>query len=490
MNLNRTSTLPLFPDEVGLPTKRLLVGLPLVVSVVTVILLEQTVVLYVLLGSVAAVILGWFLYHFADRSVTKALFMILLVTISLQQNYLGLPLDPTRVSRFLLFLYIIKSLHGGELRWEKTALNGAVLLMLLVFLTSTLVAEEVGSSLIYLKVYLYMGILYFVVIHILRDRGFTIKTLKAFAILGLLSALSGVWQFIGSFGAAASRVVSETTFGLPRARGLYIDANWLGAYLGTTFLLAVSLSLGAKGKKEKASWLAVAVITLGGLLFTVSRSAMFGLGSAVLILCIYSRVLRRGYLKAGVQSLYVLVPLILLFWREFYLFYIGMRNLFVKSMAVYAHMSTEMHLWLYKTATKMFLQNPVLGVGVGNFHNNLREYMEPHPVLNRTWWWATTHEVRFAVHSSWLDLLSDTGILGFIAYLLVIAVVFRYFHLANRKFLRSDPQLFYLSTALMGGMISLCFSGFFYSYLMTAMHWFFVASSYVMFSLASRGERS
>jgi len=40
----------------------------------------------------------------------------------------------------------------------------------------------------------------------------------------------------------------------------------------------------------------------------------------------------------------------------------------------------------------------------------------------------------------------------------------------------------------MGGMISLCFGGLFYSYQQTPMHWFFVGSSYVMFSLAGKGE--
>jgi len=167
-----------------------------------------------------------------------------------------------------------------------------------------------------------------------------------------------------------------------------------------------------------------------------------------------------------------------------------MRNLFLKSLSVYAHMSTELHLWMYKTALKIFLHNPVLGVGLGNFHNNLREYMEPHPVVNRMWWWATARDIRVSVHSSWLDLLSDAGIMGMMAYLLVLAIVFRYFHLANRRFLTSDLQLFYVSTALMGGMIALCFGGLFYSYLMTPMHWFFLGTSYVMFSLATRkGEK-
>jgi O-antigen ligase len=488
MNLNRTSTLPLFPDEVGLPTKRLLVGLPLVVSVVTVILLEQTVVLYVLLGSVAAVILGWFLYRFADRSVTKAVFIILLITISLQQNYLGLPLEATRVARFLLFLYIIKAFLSGELKWERTPLNVAILLLFLALFTSILVADEVWASFGYLKRYLYMGILCFVVIHTLKERSFTVKALKAYAVLVFLTGLYGIWQFSGLFGTAAANVVSEAAFGLPRARGLYVDANLCGAYLGSGFPLAVGFFLGARGKKEKALWVVAAVVILGGLLFTVSRSAMLGLASAVIILCIYSKAIRRGYLKAAARSLYILVPLGLLFGREFYLFYVGMRNLFLKSLSVYAHMSTELHLWMYKTALKIFLHNPVLGVGLGNFHNNLREYMEPHPVVNRMWWWATSRDIRVGVHSTWLDLLSDAGCLGMIAYLLVLAVVFRYFHLANRKFLAGDPQLFYLSTALMGGMIALCFGGFFYSYQQTPMHWFFVGSSYVMFSLAGKGE--
>jgi O-antigen ligase len=485
---NRISRLSLFPEEVAVPTRRIIFALPLVVSVPIVALLDEHVVLYGFLGAIAAVILGWFLYRFADRSVTKAVFIILLVAISLQQDYLGLPVEATRVARFLLFLYIIKAFLGGELKWERTPLNVTILLLFLALFTSILVADEVEATFGYLKRYLYMGILYFLVIHTLKERSFTVKALKAYAVLVFLSGLYGIWQFSGFFGTAAANVVSEVTFGLPRASGLYVDANLCGAYLGSGFPLVVGFFLGVKGKMEKALWLLAAVVILGGLLFTVSRSALLGFGCAIIVLCIYSKVLRRGYLKMATRSLYILVPLGVFFAREFYLFYVGMRNLFLQSLTVYAHVSTELHLWFYKTALKIFLHNPVLGVGVGNFHNNLRKYMEPHPIVDQLFWRATGREVRVGVHSTWLDLASDAGCLGIMAYLLVLAVVFRYFHLANRKFLARDLQLFYLSTALMGGLTALCFGGLFYSYQQTPMHWFFVGSSYVMFSLAGKGE--
>ena len=66
-------------------------------------------------------------------------------------------------------------------------------------------------------------------------------------------------------------------------------------------------------------------------------------------------------------------------------------------------------LYAWEAAFKMALDNPLTGVGLNNFFSNYFFYSSHWDGLNH------------AVHSTWFGVLAETGFLGFIVFIIVIA---------------------------------------------------------------------
>jgi O-antigen ligase len=68
---------------------------------------------------------------------------------------------------------------------------------------------------------------------------------------------------------------------------------------------------------------------------------------------------------------------------------------------------------LWKTGYLMFKDHPIIGVGNGNYLSRYNEYIKRYPELDIGW-------EKFSVHNSYLKVLSETGILGFAPFILVV----------------------------------------------------------------------
>lgn len=74
---------------------------------------------------------------------------------------------------------------------------------------------------------------------------------------------------------------------------------------------------------------------------------------------------------------------------------------------------------LWKTGLVMYRDNPVLGVGMGNYLDRYSDYVEKYPEL------YLGHE-RYSVHNSFLKVMAETGTIGIISFLLVYIVYYVY----------------------------------------------------------------
>ena len=73
--------------------------------------------------------------------------------------------------------------------------------------------------------------------------------------------------------------------------------------------------------------------------------------------------------------------------------------------------STQGRLDAWKTAISMTLHNPIFGVGLDNFYANYFFYTDA--------WDGKPH----AVHSTWFDVMSQTGIIGFILFMAMFSIM-------------------------------------------------------------------
>ena len=107
-------------------------------------------------------------------------------------------------------------------------------------------------------------------------------------------------------------------------------------------------------------------------------------------------------------------------------------------------------IYAWHAAINMALSNPLTGVGVNNFVANYFFY-RPH-------WDGKNH----AVHSTWFQVLGETGIVGMFIFIALITCIYRSL---NRVFLinkqLNDEKIAVNAKALKGGLIGIMVSGTF-----------------------------
>lgn len=110
----------------------------------------------------------------------------------------------------------------------------------------------------------------------------------------------------------------------------------------------------------------------------------------------------------------------------------------------------RIHAW--KAAINMGIHNPMTGVGIDNFLLNYFDYS--------AFWDGKPH----AVHSTWLGVAAETGILGFGLFVWMMVALFiaiRRLSTESRADTRIRPVLRAASLGLLGGFTGFCVSGTF-----------------------------
>ncbi|RJE77481.1 hypothetical protein BGP78_00300 [Pseudoalteromonas sp. MSK9-3] len=107
-------------------------------------------------------------------------------------------------------------------------------------------------------------------------------------------------------------------------------------------------------------------------------------------------------------------------------------------------------IYAWQAAINMALSNPLTGVGVNNFYSNYFFY-SPH-------WDGKNH----AVHSTWFQVLGETGFVGLMVFLTVIVGIYRSLNRTIRtNEVNFDPKVAINAYALKAGLIGFMVSGTF-----------------------------
>ena len=182
-------------------------------------------------------------------------------------------------------------------------------------------------------------------------------------------------------------------------------ANWMiGAiFIGAGFFAEQMLRRWRVHLADRAAQLALAVFLLG-----VTIAAVLTTGSRGAINSFFGSVLLTGFLVAGSfkssgQRRSSRASLIVLGSLYAYFLYANPKMLGFAGGAFDA--SAAYRVSMYRSGLRMFLDFPVLGVGLGGFQNAFHAYQE-HFVVG-----LVDH-----VHSSWLEVALESGILGLLSF--------------------------------------------------------------------------
>lgn len=266
----------------------------------------------------------------------------------------------------------------------------------------------------------------------------------------------------------------------PRLRGPEDEPLFFAIYLMTVLpILLALLFTGSRFVNRKLLWASLPVIGIAFLL-TISRSGFLGLIPAVgvLLLAPLGRAPRMALVRSLVASAcVVLVCLSLLaqFAPASFDQLVGQHVRISFGENDTKSLSAQVRLYQWGWAVRMFKEHPLLGVGFENynFHTGLHVYP-----------FVRAYPITFAEPNNlYLKILAETGILGFAAFLVVIALLARSLWAALRSSDDTD-----LKAVIAGALAS--FAGIATIYLFTStiyfMHvWFLLGLAMAAHTIAT-----
>jgi O-antigen ligase len=332
-------------------------------------------------------------------------------------------------------------------RFKVTALGGSILLFFTGCVLSLLAFFELGGAFMGVGLFLGNVLAYWVFVNIFTTEKRLRTVLNALiVVLTLEAAIAVVQKMIG--------------VSLLRAEGTLADPNYFGFWLLPFMCLSFYLGRASTNKWHKLLYFGAYLLMTVAIPLTYSRSM-------ILVLLPIQFVLYLRQKKLYLFAL-VLVGMIALL-------YVGFARVFATGFNVQTFFygarvgSIEWRFYFAKIALRMFLDNPVLGVGADCFYYKFRYYST-----------ITPHIAYPAVHNTYLEVLSGTGLLGFLPFVAAIFFSLRNFWLARKHHVSHDRFRSLLTEGLLVGFVAFLLSHLFLSTQHHILLWLFLAISTII----------
>ncbi|MFH0772489.1 MAG: O-antigen ligase family protein, partial [Candidatus Omnitrophota bacterium] len=231
-------------------------------------------------------------------------------------------------------------------------------------------------------------------------------------------------------------------FGAPAPCG-FVNSDHFSAYLG--MIIPLSLGLLLIENTSVRPLLFFTIIVMGGaLFFTMSRGGMFSFIAALLFIALLAST-RRSMKDKGWLILAIAVFIILI------IAWLGATPVVERILSFKAEITSRYfggRLPIWEGTLNIIKDNPIFGTGLGTFNYTFPKY-QPLAIINKHYTYA---------HSDFLELLSETGIIGF--SLFVICGLWSMVYLFRRFNQRHDPWVTGLSICVFGSLGSIFIHSF------------------------------
>lgn len=254
--------------------------------------------------------------------------------------------------------------------------------------------------------------------------------LLAFLFVASIVTLLGLLQVLAPIDAAWLFITSNHA-----AIGTFGNTTYFGSFIAMSFPLLIGLAL-RKGETKIVrliSW-AVTIGMLYLLVQTGARSAWIAsVVSMIVMTTIYYRSWRHRIFP--IAAIAACVALLFLVFPELIMKRLG--NLFELDPSS----SFARRLFFYDAAWRGFLSSPFLGNGVGNFVIFLPKFRSP------DYWKVRSEDIVAHAHNEFLEILSETGVFGFLFFGAIIAILMYRFIKALRTDIEPGNRLLIISSA-------------------------------------------
>lgn len=319
----------------------------------------------------------------SDTDKTLAILLICIIMLSLfpVAGYLAI---------ILLLSHLIRRNKVGEL-FDVVKKDFGLILLLSSLVLSTFFSKYQFAGLVGLSVFAMQVLLYVIIRSRISERSQNLNIIRYILLTSLIVSVVGVLQYHFSH-MSPDWIDTHLYSKIPnRAFSTLYNPNVLGSY----FIIIISIAVAGFNcfDKKHGRLLNTAVLIAASLcmILTFSRGAWLGLAVSILLIFIFSK--EKPYILSiiGVTVLLALPEL------EAVLSRINPGLLSDDSSNVYRH-------YLWTMATQTFKENPLLGTGLSTFGFSLPSHST-----------AAGYLVSHA-HNIYLQMLAETGLLGFTAF--------------------------------------------------------------------------
>jgi len=328
----------------------------------------------------------------------------------------------------------LSRLRQGRIALQSLPLEPAIVLYLLIAVGATAASINLSGSLRDLAIYFFAFVLFFVLINQIESK----KELKVFLNLLLLGAffvsLYGIYQYLVGTPLPAGWVDVEQNPAIrTRVYSVFGNPNVLANYLVLLIPFSFALLLGTKKIAAKISYFALAAMLCLTLLLTFSRGGWLGLLVGLLVFALLKDRRMLILILIGLLAGAALLP-----------------DVFLQRLSTIGSprdTSNAYRIRVWQESMGIVEDFPLTGVGLGH-----EAFMRIYPL-----YMLDREKSPFHTHNSYLQILVETGIIGLIVFLWLLASYFK----RGLKAVAScrDQELKYLMIASMSATVGILTQG-------------------------------
>ena len=325
--------------------------------------------------------------------------------------------------------YLFRAVSAGEvIRFPPTILP--VLLLGILIGLSLLASPDQAAGVAKVVRYALFITFFFLVTQLAATVDDATRVIRVIVLSGAAAAAWGVVAFVT--GAAA------------RAGGPISDPNDYAFLMATLLPLCVYLIV--EERHLRLLWVIAGVLLTAGVLATLSRGALVGVGALFVWAVVTRRIPLTGMLAAVVAVVSVLA-LAFAFWSP-------LINDRIERKGRIANDNVESRQAYWRAALSMTADHPWLGVGPGRFGEESTDYIRDNPIVLPD----------PVVHNSYLEILAENGILALTFFLAFLLMTWRLLTGAHKRAkAEGDVKRVRLTTALQATMVVVVVSSAFIS---------------------------
>ncbi len=343
-----------------------------------------------------------------------------------------------------------------SIRWDGQFL--LVLALLSVMLLSGLFGYDLKVTLASLLYFMKLALFYFLIIQLVQSKTHLKMAVFIMIAATFTSLLAGI---LGYFTPLPFLGQGDQGF---RLRGFTGQPNVLALHILIIFPILVLYLFRGANTYLKGLMGALVFLALLGLLGTFSRAGLLGLGAVILGVLFVLRSNRWLLFTALLAFVIILFLIPDIIWE---------RILSVKDIAQDPSLRWRAKAWI--GAFDLFLKNPILGIGMGNF------VFVSHTIVS----------IHMSAHNTFLELAAETGIVGLGIFLgFFLSNLYHLYHSQKIFFKLNEKELGTFCQALLVSVSGIVVFSIFHSIQAYFVYWALVALGASFYLYARQLEAS